>query len=157
MSFPKDFIWGAAAAAYQIEGAAYEDGKGLSVWDAFCKKPGSIRDGDTGDVACDHYNRYKEDVGIMNEIGLHAYRLSLSWPRIIPGGIGRVNEKGLDFYDRLVDELLGCGITPYITLFHWDYPYELYKRDIIGEDDMLEIKDNYDKKDKNKDDFDIEM
>ena len=128
MSFPKDFIWGAAAAAYQIEGAAQDDGKGLSVWDMFCKREGCVKDGDTGDVACDHYYRYKEDVGIMKEIGLKAYRMSVSWPRVIPDGFGQVNEKGLDFYDRLVDELLRCGITPYITLFHWDYPYELYKR-----------------------------
>ena len=128
MSFPKGFVWGAAAAAYQIEGAARDDGKGLSVWDMFCKRPGSVKNGDTGDIACDHYYRYKEDVGLMKEIGLKAYRMSLSWPRIIPDGFVQVNEKGFVFYDRLVDELLSCGITLYITLFHWDYPYELYKR-----------------------------
>jgi beta-glucosidase len=94
MSFPKDFIWGAAAAAYQIEGAAQDDGKGLSVWDMFCKREGCVKDGDTGDVACDHYYRYKEDVGIMKEIGLKAYRMSVSWPRVIPDGFGQVNEKG---------------------------------------------------------------
>ncbi|MDF2524209.1 MAG: bglA [Clostridiales bacterium] len=128
MGFPEKFIWGAATAAYQIEGAAFEDGKGWSVWDSLCRKDGAIREGDNGDVACDHYHRYKEDVEMMKEIGLKAYRFSISWPRILPEGIGRVNEKGLDFYDRLVDELLEAGITPYITLFHWDYPLELYKK-----------------------------
>jgi len=127
-SFPKNFVWGAAAASYQVEGAAYEDGKGLSVWDMMCRQPGRIFQGHTGDVACDHYHRYKEDVAIMKEIGLHAYRLSISWPRVIPNGTGAVNEKGLEFYDRLVDELLGAGIEPWVTLFHWDLPYELYCR-----------------------------
>lgn len=128
MSFPKNFVWGAAAASYQIEGAAYEDGKGLSIWDMFCRKPGAIYHGNTGDVACDHYHRYAEDVALMQSIGLHAYRFSISWPRILPDGVGAVNAKGLDFYDRLVDELLAAGITPYATLFHWDYPYALYQR-----------------------------
>ncbi len=128
MSFPKDFAWGAATAAYQIEGAANEDGRGPSVWDMFCRKPGAVWNGYTGDVACDHYHRYQEDVGIMKEIGLHAYRFSISWSRVIPEGTGAVNPKGLDFYNHLVDELLAANITPYITLFHWDYPYELYCR-----------------------------
>ncbi len=128
MSFPDNFTWGAAAAAYQIEGAAYEDGKGLSVWDMFCKKPGVIWGAHSGDVACDHYHRRTEDVGLMRELGLKAYRLSISWPRVIPNGTGKPNEKGLEFYDRLVDELLASNITPWVTLFHWDYPYELYKR-----------------------------
>lgn len=128
MSFSKDFVWGAATASYQVEGAAYEDGKGLSVWDMCCRKPGFVKDGDTGDVACDNYHRYREDVGIMKEIGLQAYRFSISWPRVIPEGVGKVNYKGLDFYDKLTDELLKNNITPYVTLFHWDYPYELYKR-----------------------------
>jgi len=128
MSFSKDFLWGAATASYQVEGAAYEDGKGLSVWDMCCKKPGFVKDGDTGDTACDHYHLYKEDVGIMKEIGLQAYRFSISWPRVIPDGVGAVNNKGLEFYDKLVDELLEHNITPYATLFHWDYPYELYKK-----------------------------
>lgn len=128
MSFSKDFVWGAATAAYQIEGAAFEDGKGLSVWDMCCKKKGFVKDGDTGNIACDHYHRYKEDIQLMKEIGLKAYRLSISWPRVLPDGIGKVNEKGLDFYDKLIDELLDNGITPYVTLFHWDYPYELYKK-----------------------------
>lgn len=128
MAFKKNFVWGAASAAYQVEGAAFEDGKGLSVWDMMCRKPDAIKEGYTGDVACNHYHRYKEDVALMNEIGLKAYRLSISWPRVIPAGTGAINSKGLDFYDRLVDELLQKGITPYITLFHWDYPYELYKK-----------------------------
>ena len=128
MGFPKDFIWGAATASYQIEGAASEDGRGLSVWDMFCRKPGAVYKGFNGDVACDHYHRYEEDVRIMKEIGLKAYRMSVSWSRVIPDGIGTVNRKGLDFYDRLVDALLENGIDPYITLFHWDYPYELYCR-----------------------------
>jgi len=128
MGFPKNFVWGAAAASYQIEGAAYEDGKGLSVWDTFCKKDGAVWSGHTGEVGCNHYHHYKEDVALMKEIGLQAYRLSVSWPRVLPEGAGRVNEKGLDFYDKLVDELLAAGISPYVTLFHWDYPYELYCR-----------------------------
>ena len=128
MEFPKSFVWGAAAASYQIEGAAFEDGKGASVWDMFCRKPGVIRNGENGDVACDHYHRFKEDVALMKQIGLKAYRLSISWPRLIPAGTGQVNPAGLAFYDALVDELLSAGIQPYVTLFHWDFPYELYLR-----------------------------
>jgi beta-glucosidase len=128
MGFPKDFAWGAASSAYQVEGGAYEDGKGLSIWDVCCRKPGFIKDGSTGDVACDNYHLYETDVGIMKEIGLKAYRLSISWPRVLPDGIGRINEKGLDFYDRLIDSLLKGGVVPYVTLFHWDYPYELHAK-----------------------------
>ncbi len=128
MNFPKDFVWGAATASYQIEGAAYEDGKGLSVWDMMSRHPGKINLGDTGDVACDHYHRYPDDVALMSEIGLQAYRLSISWPRVLPEGVGSVNEKGLDFYSRLVDSLLEKNITPWVTLFHWDFPYSLYCR-----------------------------
>jgi beta-glucosidase len=126
MAFPKDFAWGAAAASYQIEGGAYEDGKGLSVWDTMCKTPGAIADGNTGDIACDHYHRYEEDARIMGEIGLKAYRLSISWPRVLPEGTGKINQAGLDFYDRLVDSLIANGIDPWVTLFHWDFPRELY-------------------------------
>jgi beta-glucosidase len=126
--FPQNFIWGAAAASYQIEGAAYEDGKGLSVWDTFCRKPGAIWNGHTGDVACDHYHRWRDDVAMMQSLGLQAYRLSLSWPRILPNGIGEPNPKGLAFYDQLIDALLEAGIQPYVTLFHWDYPHELFLR-----------------------------
>ena len=126
--FPEGFVWGVAAASYQVEGAWNEDGKGPSVWDMFCRKPGAVWQGQTGDVACDHYHRYPEDVALIKALGAKAYRLSISWPRVLPTGTGTVNAKGLDFYDRLVDELLGAGIDPYITLFHWDYPYELYCR-----------------------------
>jgi len=128
MGFRKDFVWGGASASYQIEGAAYEDGKGLSVWDMFCKQPGRIADGHNGDVACDHYHRYRQDVDIMREIGYQAYRFSVAWPRILPEGIGPVCAKGLDFYDRLVDSLLAAKIEPWLTLFHWDYPYALFRR-----------------------------
>lgn len=127
-SFPSGFVWGAASASYQVEGGWDADGKGLSVWDMFCRKPGAVVNGETGDVACDHYHRYAEDVGLMQEIGLQAYRFSISWPRVIPGGVGAVNPKGLDFYDRLVDALLAAGIQPYVTLFHWDFPYDLYRQ-----------------------------
>lgn len=128
MGFKKSFLWGAATAAYQIEGAANEDGKGASVWDMFCRKENVIWNNQSGEVACDHYHRYQEDVALMEKIGLQAYRFSISWPRILPQGAGAVNPKGLAFYDSLVDELLKAGITPFITLFHWDYPYELYCR-----------------------------
>jgi beta-glucosidase len=128
MSFPNDFIWGAAASSYQIEGGAYEDGKGLSVWDMFCRQPGKVWEGNTGDVSSDHYHHYQEDARLMGKIGIKAYRLSISWPRVIPGGTGAISERGLAFYDRLVDALLENGVQPWVTLFHWDYPYELYKR-----------------------------
>jgi len=128
MGFRKDFLWGGCSASYQIEGAAYSDGKGLSVWDMFCKQKGRVADGNNGDTACDHYNLYQTDVDLMKEIGYNAYRFSFAWPRILPEGTGEVNEKGLDFYDRLVDSLLEADITPYPTLFHWDYPYDLFRR-----------------------------
>ncbi|MCK9266271.1 GH1 family beta-glucosidase [bacterium] len=126
MGFPQDFFWGTATASYQIEGAANQDGRGASVWDMFCKKGGNIWNQQSGEVACDHYHRYKEDVALMKNLGVNTYRFSVSWSRVLPSGIGSVNEKGLDFYDRLVDELLKVGINPFVTLFHWDYPYELY-------------------------------
>ncbi len=128
MGFRKDFVWGAATSAYQIEGGAGEDGKGMDIWDVFCKEPGRVYEGHSGDVACDHYHRYKEDVQIMKEMGLKAYRFSINWSRVLPDGTGKVNEKGINFYDRLVDELLGAGIEPYITLYHCELPYEIYKR-----------------------------
>lgn len=126
MGFPKDFAWGVAAASYQVEGAAREDGKGLSVWDMVSRQPGKVFDAHNGDIACDHYHRYQEDVDIMREMGVQAYRLSVSWPRVMPDGVGRVNEKGLAFYDRLIDSLLAAHIDPWVTLFHWDYPHELF-------------------------------
>lgn len=128
MTFRENFAWGAATAAYQVEGAWATDGKGPSVWDMFCRRPNAIWSGHTGDVACDHYHRYREDVALMKSVGLQAYRFSISWPRVLPDGEGRVNEPGLDFYDRLVDELLAAEIEPWITLFHWDYPYSLYRQ-----------------------------
>jgi len=129
MKFPEKFIWGAAASSYQIEGSTQGvDGCGESVWDECCKRRGFVKEGDTGFVACDHYNRYRDDVALMKEIGLQAYRFSIMWPRVLPEGTGAVNEKGLSFYDRLVDELLNAGITPWPTLFHWDYPLALFRR-----------------------------
>ena len=128
MSFCKDFIWGAATASYQIEGAAYEDGKGLNVWDTFSHEPGKILEGHTGDVACDHYHRFKEDVALMKEMGIKNYRFSISWARILPEGVGEVNEAGVAFYNALIDELLAAGIRPFVTLFHWDYPRALLAR-----------------------------
>lgn len=128
MSYPKGFVWGAATASYQIEGATKEDGRGASVWDMLCGKPGAIFQGQTGDIACDHYHRYKEDVALMKGLGLGGYRFSVAWPRVMPEGTGAVNAKGLEFYDRLVDELLAAGIEPWATLFHWDYPLALYHR-----------------------------
>ncbi|NMA66318.1 MAG: beta-glucosidase [Clostridiaceae bacterium] len=124
--FSKDFLWGAASASYQIEGAWNKDGKGLSVWDVISNETDLVFEGQTGNIACDHYNRYEEDVRIMSELGLKAYRFSLSWPRILPEGTGVVNQKGLDFYDRLIENLLENNIEPFVTLFHWDYPWELY-------------------------------
>ena len=123
--FPDGFEWGAATAAYQIEGAAFSDGKGLSIWDVFSHQPGRVLTGDTGDVACDHYRLFRDDVALMAELGLQAYRLSVSWPRVIPFGEGEPNEAGLDFYGRLVDALLEAGIRPCITLYHWDLPQSL--------------------------------
>jgi beta-glucosidase len=124
-TFPADFVWGAATASYQIEGAVHEDGRGESVWDRFSATPGKVRGGDTGVVACDFYHRFRDDVGLMRELGLDAFRFSIAWPRIIPEGRGTVNQAGLDFYDRLVDALLEQGIEPFATLFHWDLPQAL--------------------------------
>ena len=128
MAFNDNFTWGVASASYQIEGAVAEDGKGPSVWDMFCRKPGAIWRGQNGDVACEHVHRYREDVALMKRIGVRASRFSVSWPRVLPEGVGPVNDKGLDFYDRLVDEYLAAGIEPWLTLFHWDYPLALYHR-----------------------------
>jgi beta-glucosidase len=124
-AFPSDFIWGAATASYQIEGAVHEDGRGESVWDRFCATQGKVRGGDSGAVACDFYHRYRDDIQLMRELGLDAFRFSIAWPRVLPDGRGRVNTAGLDFYDRLVDELLRAGIEPFATLFHWDTPQAL--------------------------------
>lgn len=126
MPFSSDFAWGVATASYQIEGSPYKVGGGHSVWDMFCKRPGKIHDGSNGDVACDHFNRYREDVALMKELGIPNYRMSIAWPRVIPDGTGAVSEAGLDFYDRLIDELLANGVNPHVTLYHWDTPWEVY-------------------------------
>lgn len=128
MGFRKDFKWGAATAAYQIEGAFQEDGKGLNIWDVFCRDKGRIYDGHTGEIACDHYHRFREDVALMKELGIKAYRFSLSWSRILPTGTGQLNPAGVQFYNELIHELLDAGIEPFITLYHWDLPYDLYRR-----------------------------
>jgi beta-glucosidase len=127
-AFPPDFLWGAATSAYQVEGAVHEDGRALSVWDLFAALPGATYKGDTGEIAADHYHRMEEDVALMAELNLKAYRFSLSWPRILPQGTGVINERGLDFYDRLVDTLLARGIRPLATLYHWDLPVDLQDR-----------------------------
>ena len=124
-TFPENFLWGASTSSYQIEGAASEDGRGASIWDTFCKLKGRVNNGDTGDVACDHYHRMADDVRLMKDLGLAAYRFSIAWPRLLPKGKGAVNQAGLDFYDRLIDALLEQGIEPWPCLFHWDLPQSL--------------------------------
>ena len=126
--FPDGFLWGSATAAYQIEGSPVADGAGPSIWHRFVRTPGLVRDGDTGDVACDHYRRWADDVALMRHLGLQAYRFSVSWSRILPAGTGPVNNAGLGFYDRLVDALLENGIEPLVTLYHWDLPAALDDR-----------------------------
>jgi beta-glucosidase len=128
MKFPNDFRWGVATAAYQIEGAVDEGGRGPSIWDTFSRVPGAVKNGETGDVACDHYHRYAEDVRLMRDLGVNAYRFSIAWPRIFPEGTGEPNAAGLDFYDRLVDALLDAGVEPWATLYHWDLPQALQDR-----------------------------
>ncbi len=126
--FPTGFLFGTATAAYQIEGGHDADGKGPSIWDAFCRQPGAISTGETGDVACDHYHRWREDTALLRDLRCNAYRLSISWPRVVPTGSGALSEAGLAFYDRLVDELLKNGIRPFVTLYHWDLPQALQER-----------------------------
>jgi beta-glucosidase len=123
--FPKDFVWGVATSSFQIEGAASADGKGPSIWDSFCRVPGAIADNSNGDIACDHYHRWADDLEIIRSLGVDAYRFSVSWPRVQPQGSGAFNEAGLDFYERIVDRLLAHGIQPYLTLNHWDLPQAL--------------------------------
>jgi len=125
ISFPKDFTWGAATASYQIEGAIKEGGRGTSVWDTFCDLPGKVLNNDSGEIACDHYHRWKEDIEIMKSLGLKSYRFSIAWPRIFPKGDGEVNQEGVDFYNQLIDALIEAGIEPAVTLFHWDLPQTL--------------------------------
>src|SRR5579884_2238886 len=130
IQFPDNFTWGAATASYQIEGAANEEGRGESIWDRFCATPGNVLNNESGLVACDHYHRFQEDIQLMRELNLEAYRFSIAWPRILPTGRGQVNVAGLDFYDRLVDALLAANIEPFITLYHWDLPQAL--QDEVG-------------------------
>ena len=136
-TFPPGFVWGAATSSYQIEGAWDEDGKGPSIWDTFSHTPGKVADGDTGDVACDHYHRYREDVALLGDLGVSAYRFSVSWPRVMPDGV-TVEPRGLDFYDRLVDELRSRGIAPFLTLYHWDLPQALQDKGGWGERDIAD-------------------
>jgi beta-glucosidase len=138
MKWPKNFVWGTATASYQIEGAVHKDDRADSIWDVFCRRPNAIVNNDSGEIACDHYNRYEEDVTLLSQLGVTAYRFSCAWPRILPNGTGKSNSKGLDFYDRLVDRLLEHNITPWLTLYHWDLPQTLQdkggwtNRDIVG-------------------------
>lgn len=138
MGFPEDFSWGSATASYQIEGAYQDGGRSMSIWDTFSHTPGKVFQGHTGDVACDHYHRYMEDIKIMKDLGIQSYRFSLAWPRIIPGGTGAREKHGIDFYSRLIDALLDAGIQPTATLYHWDLPQVLQdkggwaNRDIVG-------------------------
>ncbi|MFO1371993.1 MAG: GH1 family beta-glucosidase [Candidatus Competibacteraceae bacterium] len=126
--FPADFLWGAATSAYQIEGSPLADGAGPSIWHEFAHTPGRTHNGDTGDIACDHYHRYRDDIGLMRDLGLNAYRFSVSWSRVLPDGRGQINPRGLGFYERLVDTLLEHGIQPMLTLYHWDLPAVLDRR-----------------------------
>ena len=127
-SFPSDFLWGTATASYQIEGAAHEDGRGVSIWDTFSRTPGKVKNGDTGDVACDHYHHFPEDIALMKELGVKAYRFSIAWPRLFPQGDSVREERGFDFYNRLIDALVAAGIEPMVTLYHWDLPQALEDR-----------------------------
>jgi len=137
-ALPFGFVWGVSTSSYQVEGAAREGGRGPSVWDVFSRVPGKIANGDTGDVACDHYHRYSEDIALMHEMGVNAYRFSVAWPRVLPTGRGAVNEAGVAFYDRLIDSLLVAGIEPWLCLYHWDLPQALQdlggwaNRDIVS-------------------------
>ncbi|MCQ2531156.1 MAG: GH1 family beta-glucosidase [Saccharofermentans sp.] len=128
MGFPEGFMWGGASSAYQIEGAYKADGKGLNVWDVYTHQPGHVKHFENGDVACDHYNKYKEDVALFKELGIKCYRFSINWPRILPNGVGEVNEAGIKFYSDLIDELIKAGIEPVVSLYHWEYPHELFKK-----------------------------
>ncbi|HEX7849882.1 MAG TPA: GH1 family beta-glucosidase [Sphingomonas sp.] len=125
LSFPKDFRWGCATAAYQIEGAVNEDGRGPTNWDVFCRTPGKVANGDTGDVACDSYHLYGKDIQLLKDMGVSTYRMSIAWSRIFPNGRGTPNQKGVDYYNKVIDALLAAGIDPYVTMFHWDYPVAL--------------------------------
>lgn len=141
--FPRNFIWGASTAAYQIEGAWAEDGKGESIWDRFCHSRGNIKNDDSGDIACDHYHRYKEDIALMKEFGLRAYRFSISWPRVLPKGKGNINKLGINFYNNLIDELLKVGIEPWVCLYHWSLPQTLQDEGGWANPDIVDYFANY--------------
>ena len=141
--FPDPFLWGAATAAYQVEGAYQQDGKGLSIWDSYSHLPGTTYKGTNGDIAVDHYNRYREDVQLMAEMGLQSYRFSIAWTRIFPDGTGEINTKGIDFYNRLIDELIKYDITPFITLYHWDFPEALQNIGGWENRELIEIFTHY--------------
>src|SRR5579864_4634738 len=126
--FPEGFLWGSATSAFQVEGSPLADGAGASIWQRFAHTPGRIQDGDTGDIACDHYRRFRDDIALMRDLGLKAYRFSISWSRVMPEGRGRINASGMNFYERLVDCLLENGIEPMVTLYHWDLPAALDDR-----------------------------
>ncbi len=143
MGFNKDFMWGAATASYQIEGAVDKDGRKPSIWDITSRVPGRIKHNENGDLACDHYNRFKEDVKLFKEMGLKYYRFSLSWSRIIPDGTGEINPQGIKFYNDLINELISAGIEPLVTLFHWDLPYELYLKGGFTNPDFPAWFENY--------------
>ena len=143
LRFLDDFVWGAATSAYQIEGANQEDGRGESIWDYFCHTPGNVVGNDTGDVACDHYHRFREDIGLMASLNLQAYRFSVSWPRVLPKGRGQVNQMGLDFYHHLVDGLLEAGIEPVLTLYHWDLPQILQEDGGWADRDTVDCFEEY--------------
>jgi len=136
--FPKDFLWGVATASAQVEGAAFEDGKGPTIWDAFCRLPGTIRDGSLMDVTCDQYHLYEQDIKLMKDMGVKSYRFSFSWARILPDGTGKVNEKGLDYYRRLIRCLKDNGIVPNATMYHWDLPYALQLKGGWGNRDIVD-------------------
>jgi beta-glucosidase len=141
--FPRDFVWGAATSAYQIEGAVDEDGRGESIWDRFARREGAIRDGTSGSVADDHYHRYLEDIDLMADMGLSSYRFSIAWPRVLPAGTGHVNRSGLDFYQRLVEALLARAIEPFVTLYHWDLPQTLQDKGGWGSRATVEAFESY--------------
>ena len=138
VTFPKEFIWGAATAAQQVEGAAFEDGRGLSIWDVFCRIPGKVRNNQVPDVTCDQYHRYEEDVQLMKKLGLKSYRFSFSWSRILPDGTGTVNEQGIAYYKRLIHCLKENGIKPNATMYHWDLPYQLQLKGGWGNRDSIQ-------------------
>jgi beta-glucosidase len=141
--YPKDFLWGTATSSYQIEGAFDEDGRSESIWDRFAKTPGKVMNGDTGDIAADHYHRFKEDVAIMRELGIEGYRFSLAWPRLLPDGTGKIEPRGFDFYNRLIDELLENGIEPLITAYHWDLPQVLQDQGGWANRNIVDQFENY--------------